>query len=627
MTTRDGVFLPLELQAQVFDNLSDCVNVTDASGLIRYTNPAFERLFGYEPGELLGRHISCVNAGSSEEQQAVVRSVLDALARSGRYEAEFRNLRKDGSEFTSWATVSTLKSGTETLAVSIQQDLSDHHAQQRAMAATEGRYQRLVETALEGVWVIDRQGRTTFANRALEKMLGVPSGEMGGRSIYEFTDEERRPLTEGNLAERLDGIAREHEAKIIRIDGTEVWVNMSTTPLIDADGNVTEALAMVTDITERKRSEAALLESESRFRTLAQVSPVGIFQTDLTGATVYVNRDRWNEFTGLDNEEADAVGYSSALHPEDRERVFAEWNEAAQTQCPFKSQYRFVSKTGKVTWVIGQALPQRAPNGEVLGFIGTATDITERRRDEEKLERLNVDLETAVTERTADLEAFAYSVSHDLRAPLRAIQGFSEAILEDFTTQLDDTGQDYLRRMGQAATRMDQLIQDLLAYSRLSSSDIEPQRVSLETIVAEARDTIAEELGDRRAEFVVEQPLPPVHANGPVLRQVVANLLSNSVKFVEPGQVARVRVWAETRDTNIRLWVEDNGIGIAPEHHERITHVFERLHGQETYPGTGIGLVIVKKAMSRLKGSLGLESELGRGSRFWLELPHAPGTS
>jgi PAS domain S-box-containing protein len=506
------------------------------------------------------------------------------------------------------------------------QDPTGRHTPQSAPTGTERWYRRLIETALEGVWVVDREGRTTFANRAMEKMLGDPPGGLVGRSLYEFIDAERRAVTKRNLSERFNGVAREHEAKIVRRDGTEMWVNMSTTPLVDDDGNISEALAMVTDITERKQAEAALLDSESRFRTLAQVSPVGIFQTDLTGATIYVNRDRWNEFTGLDNEEADAIGYSSALHPDDRERVFAEWNEAAQAQRPFKSQYRFVNKEGKVTWVIGQALPQRAPDGEVLGFIGTATDITERRRDEEELERLNVDLEARVTERTAELEAFAYSVSHDLRAPLRAVQGFSDALLDDYDDKLDETGQDYLRRIGQAATRMDRLIRDLLAYSRLSSSSMHPQEVSLGSIVTEAAETIAPEVADRQAELVVDRPLPTVRAYGPALRQVVANLLSNAVKFVEPGQEARVRVWAESRGPHVRLWIEDSGIGIAPEHCERIMRVFERLHGEDEYPGTGIGLAIAKKAISRLGGHLGVESELGHGSRFWIELPHASDT-
>ena len=506
------------------------------------------------------------------------------------------------------------------------QDPAARHPPQSAPTGTERWYRRLIETALEGVWVVDREGRTTFANRAMEKMLGDPPGGMVGHSLYEFIDGDRRAVTERNLSERFDGIPREHEARIVRRDGSKVWVNMSTTPLVDDDGNVCEALAMVTDITERKRAEAALVDSESRFRTLAQVSPVGIFQTDLTGATIYVNRDRWNEFTGLDDEEADAVGYSAALHPDDRERVFAEWNEAARTQRPFKSQYRFVSKEGKITWVIGQALPQRAPDGTVLGFIGTATDITERRRDEEELEQLNVDLEARVTERTAELEAFAYSVSHDLRAPLRAVQGFSDALLDDYDDKLDDTGQDYLRRIGQAATRMDRLIRELLAYSRLSSSSMHPQLVSLGSIVTEAAETIAPEIADGQAELVVDRPLPTVRAHGPALRQVVANLLSNAVKFVEPGQKARVQVWAESRGPNVRLWIEDNGIGIAPEHCERIMRVFERLHGQEEYPGTGIGLAIAKKATSRLGGHLGVESELGQGSRFWIELPQASDT-
>ena len=264
----------------------------------------------------------------------------------------------------------------------------------------------------------------------------------------------------------------------------------------------------------------------------------------------------------------------------------------------------------------------------------------------EQLQNYTTELEERVVERTAklqetnaELEAFSYSVSHDLRAPLRTMQGFSQALLEDYGDKIDSTGQDYAHYIVESAVQMDTLISDLLAYSQLSREDIQIQPIDLSRLIAEVLSQLNVELRERKAHITVEEPLPPVIAHHRILVQVLINLISNAIKFVKPDVQPQVRVWAEVRgsgDTKdnsllatpdssrhwVRLWIEDNGIGIAVEHQERIYRVFERLHGVETYPGTGIGLAIVRKGMERLSGRFGIESQVDRGSRFWIELPN-----
>ncbi len=236
---------------------------------------------------------------------------------------------------------------------------------------------------------------------------------------------------------------------------------------------------------------------------------------------------------------------------------------------------------------------------------------------EERVRRRTAELQ----EINAELEAFAHTVSHDLRAPLRAMQGFAVALLEDLGDRLGEKGTEYAGRIRGAAERMDRLILDLLAYSRLSRMELKLHEVNLGQLVATAVDQLEGEIRETGARLQVDEPLPDVLGQREILLQVVVNLLSNALRFVAEGTVPQVRVWAERRPGAVRLWVEDNGIGIAPSHHERIFHVFERLHGVEEYPGTGVGLAIVRKAVTRLGGSSGLESEVGRGSRFWVELP------
>jgi len=239
-----------------------------------------------------------------------------------------------------------------------------------------------------------------------------------------------------------------------------------------------------------------------------------------------------------------------------------------------------------------------------------------------------VELERRVTERTAqlqeinqELDSFAYTVSHDLRAPLRAIQGFAEILLDNKDLADDPERGEFLGRIVQAARNMDQMIQDILAYSRLSRQELLSHSVDLDQAVREAAGLLklAQEGGDFQMETA--DHLPPVRGDHAVLVQVILNLLSNAVKYVAPGVTPKLQVWAEEHtDGKVRLFIQDNGIGIAPEDQGRIFQVFERLHGIETYKGTGIGLAIARKAVTRLGGRIGVVSRLGEGSRFWIEL-------
>ncbi|MBD2531796.1 CHASE3 domain-containing protein [Nostoc flagelliforme FACHB-838] len=248
----------------------------------------------------------------------------------------------------------------------------------------------------------------------------------------------------------------------------------------------------------------------------------------------------------------------------------------------------------------------------------------------EQLQNYALELEQRVAERTAqlqetnqELEAFTYTISHDLRAPLRTMQGFAQALQEDYTDKLDSVGQEYIQYITEGAVQMDTLIAELLAYSRLSRAQIQMQKVDLTNVVEEALKQLSKELQEQQAEVTVAKPLPPAMAHRSTLVQVVTNLLSNAMKFVQPGIKPKLQIYAEDQQDSIQLSIVDNGIGIAPEHQERIFRVFERLHGVEIYPGTGIGLAIVRKGLERMNGRAGVESQLGTGSRFWIALPKA----
>jgi signal transduction histidine kinase len=275
----------------------------------------------------------------------------------------------------------------------------------------------------------------------------------------------------------------------------------------------------------------------------------------------------------------------------------------------------------------GQGAPPEIPDLQEVHELRTALIAAgERKRTQDEIARLNVDLDRRVRERTAELEAFTYTVAHDLRAPLRAMQGFADIVLDDAAGRLEPNEMEYLKRIAQAAQRMDALVRDLLAYSRLGSAEVKAETVDLGALIRDVLRGMEAELKAQEAEVVIEDGIPKVLAQRPILFQVVANLLSNGVKFVPPGVAPRLRVSAKHRNGWVRLLVEDNGIGVDPQFREKLFGVFERLHAGDAYPGTGIGLAIVKRAVERMGGQVGVEPREPRGSAFWFELPEVPGS-
>lgn len=249
------------------------------------------------------------------------------------------------------------------------------------------------------------------------------------------------------------------------------------------------------------------------------------------------------------------------------------------------------------------------------------------REAEGKLRQYADDLEKMVAQRTAklqetiaELEAYSYSISHDLRAPLRAMEGYARVLLEDFQQKVGPDGKVYLDRIMNAAQRMDKLIQDILNYSQVTRLEIASEPVELDKLIHDIIEHYPK-LNSIKGDIKIERPLPTVMAPEVLLTQCIANLLSNAVKFVAEESMVRVRIRAETHDADVRLWVEDNGIGIAPEYKTRIFGVFERIPGEKPREGMGIGLAIVRKAVERMGGTVGVESELGKGSKFWILLP------
>lgn len=381
---------------------------------------------------------------------------------------------------------------------------------------------------------------------------------------------------------------------------------------------------------DRHRVMDEMRDDATRLRLALEAGELGSFELDVATRGM-TQSPRFDHIFGYAAPRPDYWSQDAMLAhvvPEDRDRVAAAVRAAIDDATGLRIECRIVrAGDEEVRWIElrGGTDSEEAPSARIIGVVA---DITERKLAEESLVAMNATLESKVSERTmslaesnAQLDAFAYTVSHDLRAPLRAMEGFARILLEDHGSGLGPEGERYASRIVGAAKRMEVLIDDLLAFSRVQRADVAMQAVDPARAVRRAVAELQASALDGPVPIVeVDGPLPWVRADRTLLSQILGNLVANAAKFHAKDVEVRVVVRAEVRGERVRIWVEDNGIGIAAEHQERIFNVFERLHGQETYPGTGVGLAIVKTGIERMGGTLGVESVPGEGSRFWIEL-------
>jgi PAS domain S-box-containing protein len=498
----------------------------------------------------------------------------------------------------------------------------------RAVAESEERFRLLVETVADSaIFMLNEHGRIEVWNAGAAKLTGYNDDEVRDQHLgllYPPGDRQGG-LPEHHLANAARQGRLDVEGWRVRSDGSRFLADVLITALRSEDGALRGFAVVTRDVTERRATQQALRESAAQLQAILDNAPAVIYVKDLEGRFTLVNR-MFEEMVGISRD--DLIGKTDGdLFPPERAGVYQRNDrEVIARREAIEAEELVPQEDGPHTYTSFK-FPLRRTTDEIYAVCGISLDITRRKRSEDEVRRLNETLEARVRDRTAqleaafsDLDAFTSTVSHDLRAPLRGIQGFAAILRDDYGQQLDPTAQEYIRRIAAAAERMDELTQDLLAYSRIDQASIRLSPVTLSGVVRRVMAELDLDLQARRVVVQIDEPLPVVRGQPVLLERVVLNLLTNALKFVAPGVDPRVRVWAEDRDPYVRLWVEDNGIGIVPEQQGRIFGVFERLHGSDRYPGSGVGLAIVRKAVERMGGRVGVESTPGQGSRFWIEL-------
>jgi PAS domain S-box-containing protein len=609
----------------LIENTSDWIWEVDDSIRYVYTSPKVTELLGYTPEEVLGK--TPFDFMPAEEAARLRRSIDELVRQPHPFQAiENVNVHKDGSlRVLETSGVPILDAeGRFTGLRGIDRDITERkkvqHALQAALVVTaqeKARSEAIIAALGEGLIIVDREFKIIYQNQVMKDLTGDDSEE----HCYVMYGNQRQNCEMCPVAWTFsDGEIHTMEKSAVK-DGRTVYREITASPLRDDSGAITAGVVLVRDITERKRSDDALKESERQMKEVQRIANLGSWQLDYA-----TNRLVWSDETyrilGLEPQQIPASykTFLEIVHPEDREQLEARYSESVKDGSDvYEHEHRIVRNPGGEIRHIHQKCEHiKDDTGQVIRSYGMFHDITLRKEAEERIRVLNSDLSARAAELemvNKDLEAFSYTVSHDLRGPLTNINSYCQAIFEFCGDKLDVQCVGFMRSVFKEVERMDQLITSLLNLSRFTHIKLVPGSVDL----SEMARTIAAELQirepERRVRFDIVEGIA-VPGDGKLLRMVLMNLLSNAWKFSAKKRDSVISFGVTESQGRQIYFVSDNGIGFDMSECEKIFAVFQRLHRREEFDGFGIGLTTVQKIIQRHNGRIWAEGEPGKGATF-----------
>lgn len=651
----------------VVDNAQDAIITICADEKIESFNPAAEKMFGYRAEEVIGQNVKMLmpEPYRSEHSGYMKSYMTTGKAKILGLRREVIAMRKDGSLFDMELSVSRMDLAHEVLFIGIVRDITEQkaiQANQHLHAAQQEAVAQLGESALSGTALpaLMNQATETIARvlnveftQVLQlaqendeafymlagigwsglngKPLRIPRDQVG-QAAYTLRMGQPVILTDLRTETRFEntGLPWEHDV----VSGISALIKGHDQPFgvlaahsrnnrvfSKEDIHFLQSMANILAVAiENLESEERLRSSESSFYTLARISPVGIFHTNLDGVCSYVN-ECWEDIFDLSLSDFDSKIWTKGIHPEDRDRVNREWECFTKQGIPFRSEFR-VRPGGEFThWVLGQVENERDSEGTLTGYVGSITDITDRKRVEAKLQTYAAELERS----NEELEDFAFIASHDLQEPLRKIMLFGDRIRSCYANgQNDPRGEDYIDRLQKSIVKMQSFIDDLLEFSRITRKSNRLQSIHLEEAIQEALSVLELKIAQTQGEVVI-QSLPSIYADRFQMEQLFQNLLSNALKFQKKGQSPKIVISSRKMDDgDWEISFKDNGIGFKQKYIDRIFRPFERLHTPAQFEGSGMGLAICQKIVQHHGGRITACSEPGEGATFTILLPGAP---
>jgi len=634
ITERRRAVEALKESEQRFRTLANSISqlawIANADGFITWYNQRWYDYTGTTPEQMEGWGWQSVH--DPQVLPEVIAQWSAAIAAGQVFEMDFPLRGADG-QFRRFLTRALPLKDAEGKVVQwfgTNTDVDELKRVEESLRDSEARFRALFEQSPVGI----AQGSVadigfSSVNQRYCDILGYPQDELVKLNFKRFTHPDDLPADLANMERMIAGEIRHYtmQKRFLRKDGEIVWASLTVVPLW-APGEAPDFyMAVVEDITERKHAEEALRESRALYRSLVEQMPAGVFRKDAAGRYVFVNASLCQmkamtaeQFLGntaseLGLTDAGLVANGVAHH-----------TQIMQTGRLIDVEERQIHPDGREFFFRAVKTPVFASGGEIIGSQGILFDVTAQKLAEGEIRRLNAELEQRVIERTAqlqaankELEAFSYSVSHDLRAPLRAVNGFAGIVLEDFGPQLPEAARRHLERIRNGGQRMGELIDDLLAFSRLSRQLLNRQNVDLSKLVQNALDELKPQREGRELEVRIGN-LPPCHADPALLKQVWINLLSNAIKYSRGRQPAVVEAGQVRQNEETVYFVRDNGTGFDMQYAHKLFGVFQRLHRADEFEGTGVGLAIVQRIVHRHGGRVWAEAAVDRGATFYFTL-------
>jgi len=584
-------------------------------------NKAFERLTGRKEEDVINNSIDIIFPQRTRAQS--MENIKKASSGNRLEVVEMEIMHFEGSVFTLlWNSSYTLGSDGKTIVASIAQgyDISERKQALNQLIESEELWHKIIDTSPDCIAISDLDGTLSFASQKGLAMWGLDSeSDWLGRTILEFIEETYQAKAVEYMNLQLQGkLSGPADFLMLRKDGSSFYAEVNSEILRDATGNPKSLLYIIRDISDRKHAEEALLESDELNRQLLQTIPFGMEIVDENGNVLFLS-EKLKQFFGHD-----ATGEKCwMLYCDDKKKC---------THCPLNQGI-----------VIGETSTYEADNfmgGRTFSISNTGIlfqgkkamleifqDITDRKRAQEEVIRLNAELEQRVLDRTSqleaankDLEAFSYSVSHDLRTPLRALDGFANILLEDYAGILDAEGKRMLKIIISNANNMGRLIDDLLAFSRLGRKEISYSKINMREMAKAVYNELSSESDKETISFNLLE-IPSASGDPAMIRQIWVNLISNAIKFTSKKTGRRIEIGFTSTKGEKVYYVKDNGAGFEMAKSKHIFGVFKRMHSAKDFDGTGVGLAIVKRIVQRHKGNVSAEGIVNEGVTVTFSIP------
>lgn len=590
----------------LIEQASDAICFMDASmKIIEANHYACEKL-GYSKEEILELSV----ADFFLKEDLVVHPLKTTSLRKGKTIREERRVkRKDGSLLDVELSAKMLKDGNTLLFV---RDISEHKKAQKALIESEQKYRQIVETAQEGIWLIDQNQKTTFVNKKMCEILEYSQEEMIGREADSFTDQK----TQQTAANFMNGKKEEHShqrhIKYISKSGKKIWANVVINPFISETGDYKGSMAMVTDITAIKKAQQTLRENEKKYRYLFEHNPMPMWVIDLkTFKFLDVNKMAVLQY-GYSREEFLSMTVIDIRPEQDKDLFIKSLNSAQINSTNFnRGIWNHQKKDGTiipVEIIAHEIMYEGVPARFIL-----SNDITERKKAELNLERRNKEL----LKTNCELDRFVYSVSHDLRSPLTSVLGLL-SFIEDDSKEPDTL--EHAKMIRNCINRLDEFIKNILSYSRNNRTGLEVEKISIQKTVFDIVDSLQSMREAKGIHYKIEiEECQPFYTDRLRFNTILENLISNAIKYHKKEESGRyINILGHSDHENLYITIADNGIGIAPDYHKKVFDMFFRLSGNKD--GSGIGLYIVRDTIEILQGSIELQSEKGTGTTFIITL-------